>query len=369
MQKHLLSLLLCLLLLLQKMHSSRGFNCPLLEFLNFNLDTLSVPESSFVNLTFWLNDSGCKKSDFNYRVEVQTKLDMGSWEYDGRIFQTNHCTEVTSTSVGCLSAAGPARLYKVLNRSHEEIEWTWTWKDSGDIKTMEKGLKLYVLYPPSVKTLTVDGHEVNGTYLINEGQRVNISCSFEKGRPPAVVRLLVKNRTTLQTVSSQEGNLNKSFVFHCADDWPIVSCEGSGSTFNRSVSFLVRCPPRFVKESVKIVSSSVYEDVELDVKAYTTAVTGCVLTSLSSHKNTQRQINCSLSGSPPDLVLNFRLDNNDSNIKEWILTLLSERGSASITLSPRKDSSFDDQRFKGCTTLSSYSTMEISLLPSCPMND
>lgn len=93
--------------------------------------------------------------------------------------------------------------------------------------------------PPSVKTLTVDGHEVN-TYLINEGQMVNIFCSFEKGRPPAVFHLLVKNRT-LQTVSSQEGNLNKSFVFHCADDWPIVSCEGSGSTFNRSVSFLVRC--------------------------------------------------------------------------------------------------------------------------------
>lgn len=94
--------------------------------------------------------------------------------------------------------------------------------------------------PPSVKSLTVDGNDVNGTYLINEGQRVNISCSFEKGRPPANFSLLEKNGAT-RIFSAIEGPLNHSLTIRCDDEWPNISCEGNGSSHNQSVSFLVRC--------------------------------------------------------------------------------------------------------------------------------
>ncbi|XP_025101619.1 uncharacterized protein LOC112568521 isoform X2 [Pomacea canaliculata] len=317
------------LLLSPKIHSSQ--QCPLLEFLNFNTDTLSVPESSLVNLTFWLNDSGCKKSDVVYRVVVQTKLDVGSWEYDGRLFQTNQCTEITSTFLGCLSAAGPARLYKVLNRSHEEIEWIWTWKDSGDIKTMKKGLKLYVLYPPSVESLTVDGHEANGTYLLNDGQKVNVLCSFEKGNPASRFHLLNKSGAEMATPSTDK-YINHSLTVHCKDDWPKISCEGKRSKQNRSVSFLVKCPPQFVNSIVKIDSSSDEQTITLHVKSYSSATGKCFLTPLSSLNNTERQVNCNIRGEPPDLVLSFPFANENSSIKEWILTYQNEEGSANITI-------------------------------------
>ncbi|XP_025101617.1 uncharacterized protein LOC112568520 isoform X2 [Pomacea canaliculata] len=326
-----------LLLLSPKIHSSQ--QCPLLKFLNFNTDTLSVPESSLVNLTFWLNDSGCKKSDVVYRVEVQTKLNVGSWEYDGRIFQTNHCTEITSTSVGCLSAAGPARLYKVLNRSHDEIEWTWTWKDSDDIKTMKKGLKLYVLYPPRVESLTVNGHEANGTYLLNDGQKVNVFCSFEKGNPASRFHLLNKSGAEMATPSTDK-YINQSLTVHCEDDWPRISCEGERSKQNRSVSFLVKSTGK------------------------------CVLTSLSSLKNTERQVSCDIRGEPPDLVLSFYLGNENSSIKEWILTYQNEVGSANITIilnkyledGTEKDPLFTDKNGKMGPLIFTFSVLLIVII-------
>lgn len=94
--------------------------------------------------------------------------------------------------------------------------------------------------PPSVKSLTVDGNDVNGTYFINESQTVNISCLFEKGRPPATFSLLEKNGAT-QIFLATEGPLNHSFTSSCEDDVRNISCEGNGSSRNQSVSFLVRC--------------------------------------------------------------------------------------------------------------------------------
>ncbi|PVD27194.1 hypothetical protein C0Q70_12348 [Pomacea canaliculata] len=147
-------------------------NCTFLEFYNFNGDTFEVSENSNVNLTFWLNTSVCKQSDVKYRIEVNTKTDKNTQEHEGQIAQRNgQCAAVLPRSVGCLSQAGPAVFYKKVNRSHVEIEWTWTWqnKDSRKFYTLKKILKLNVSCPPQFvnSTVKIDSSSDEQTITLN----------------------------------------------------------------------------------------------------------------------------------------------------------------------------------------------------------
>lgn len=102
-------------------------------------DTVSFPENNYVSYIFWLDTSACKQSQAIYRLEVQTKTKDGTYEYDGRVIQWNNTCIVTyEKSVRCLSKNGPAELYRKLNQTHVEIEWTVSWKevDSGSLRTI-----------------------------------------------------------------------------------------------------------------------------------------------------------------------------------------------------------------------------------------
>ncbi|XP_025099913.1 uncharacterized protein LOC112567435 [Pomacea canaliculata] len=98
-------------------------------------------------------------------------------------------------------------------------------------------IRVEVLYPPNVTSLTVDGGD---NVIIDKGQVVNVSCFFEKGNPPAHFYLLDKNGTKLNSTSS-ERHLSYSLTARCEDDWPVVRCEGNGSQQNKSVTILVKC--------------------------------------------------------------------------------------------------------------------------------
>ncbi|XP_025099966.1 uncharacterized protein LOC112567488 [Pomacea canaliculata] len=202
-----------------------------------------------------------------------------------------------------------------------------------DSKSKQETLKmiyLEVLYPPKVILLTVDGREVNGHHLITEGQKVNISCSFEKGNPPASFYLLDNNSQRLNTTAA-ENYLNYTLSAQCSSPWSSVRCEGNGSEQNKSVSFAVACPPQFTNKVNKI-SVEASNEVRLPVKAHTTHVTACYLESL--HDESFKDVNCTLTGHVPDLVLNLQLSKRDSITEgNWTLTLLNEEGSANTTLS------------------------------------
>lgn len=93
--------------------------------------------------------------------------------------------------------------------------------------------------PPSVTSLTVNGHDVHGYYLINENQEVNISCSVDKGNPPANFCFVDEHATELK---SYEGDLLLlTLTAHCKQEWPTVKCVANSSEKNRSVSLLVSC--------------------------------------------------------------------------------------------------------------------------------
>lgn len=87
-------------------------------------------------------------------------------------------------------------------------------------------------------SMTVDGHEVKDNYVIDEGHKVDISCAFETGNPPVFFQLL--DHLVLKS-SGNQGHLNYSLTARCEDEWPTIRCQGSGSTRNRSVTFLVEC--------------------------------------------------------------------------------------------------------------------------------
>lgn len=61
-------------------------------------------------------------------------------------------------------------------------------------------------------------------------------------------------------------------------------------------------------------------------------MTACYLVSL--HDESFKDVNCTLTGHVPDLVLNLQLTKKDSiTAGNWTLTLLNEEGSANTTLS------------------------------------
>lgn len=91
----------------------------------------------------------------------------------------------------------------------------------------------------SVTSLTVNGLEVNGSHLVDEGE-VNLSCTFDKGNPLSSFLLMDQNGKEI-TVMRKEKHLNCSLIVRCKGEWPTVRCEGSGSERNKSVSLLVKC--------------------------------------------------------------------------------------------------------------------------------
>lgn len=103
-------------------------------------------ENAFINQTFWpCHDVLAQQNDDYYVIEVQTNWNNGKIEYDGRIVRwDNTCTIIHQKSVRCITETGPAELYRKINKSHMETEWTWTWKDfeSKNLKRSQKKFKL-----------------------------------------------------------------------------------------------------------------------------------------------------------------------------------------------------------------------------------
>ncbi|XP_025103334.1 uncharacterized protein LOC112569672 [Pomacea canaliculata] len=190
-------------------------------------------------------------------------------------------------------------------------------------------IRVQLLHPPKVTSLNIDGQEVNETHLINEGQQVTISCSFDTGNPPVTFRLV--DRTGKELTTDKE-NLSTLLSVKCEDTWPLVRCEGDRSEQNRSVLLLVRCPPLFVSTLPKIVKNEMYETWIFNIKAHTKTINRCFLTTTESGEKPVTEVDCFLSGNPPYFVLTVVLSNNDRlENGYWTLTLRNDVGSANTT--------------------------------------
>ncbi|XP_025100492.1 uncharacterized protein LOC112567851 [Pomacea canaliculata] len=315
---------LVFLLLVYRGICSQQETCTDLNFYPPTNDVLSVDENDFVNVTFWIKEMACSQTIFFHKVTVHTKTNTGIREYDGTVTYSNDkCSG--RQSIQCISPTGPATLYKQVNRSHVLIEWELTSIPSGDFILIQK--KLNVLYPPDVTSFTVNGSEVSGNYLINEFQEVSISCTFDPGNPPRKFFLLDKAGNEIKATRGED-SLNLSLTLRCQHDWPTVRCEGSGS---KTVSFLVRCRPQFIDRYPTVVNSGTVNSGTVyrwmfNVKAYTTVVEKCLLTSSSAH-NSSILVKCTLTGDLPYPLLIVVIFENVSMARTtWFLSLCVEGG-------------------------------------------
>ncbi|XP_025102686.1 uncharacterized protein LOC112569178 [Pomacea canaliculata] len=275
----------------------------------------------------------CDPTNQSYKITVSTRTSSGSLEYDGTIiFWKDICTDAVLTSVRCITTAGPAELYRKVNRSHVAIEWQWSLRDfhTGQFRTVQKELKLNVSYPPRVTSLTVDGHEVTGSHLVSEGQEVNISCTFDKGSPPQNLFLMDENGSRLNAVNHQQ-SLNYLLMLQCKEDWPTILCAGNNSQNNKSVSFIVKCPPQFISKSPSVVDGATFVSWIFSIKTHTRQMHKCFLTSTMFGENSNTAEKCILTGDPPRLLLVIDVEKKKSaKGGNWALILQNEIGSSDM---------------------------------------
>ncbi|XP_025101316.1 uncharacterized protein LOC112568295 isoform X1 [Pomacea canaliculata] len=304
--------------------------CAVLEFYHLK-EALSVLENHYASVMFRMNSSVCSQQDTTYRVMVNTRTSSDNVEYDGTVtFLGDTCTATPFTSVRCITPTGPAELHRRVNRSHVAVEWNWKWKDTrfSNFTTMKKELTVIVSYPPSVTSLTVDGRPVNGSVIINESQEVNISCSYDKGNPPANFRLIDEHATEIKAYV-EEQHLIYLLKLQCEQDWPTITCEGNSSEKNISVSILVNCPPQFIEKQPEVTDGEDHESWRVRVKAHTAKIDKCLVIPFSLGENKNREVNCSLTGDPPDLLLTVIVNKKDvGRGGHWALSFYNERGSS-----------------------------------------
>ncbi|XP_025103323.1 uncharacterized protein LOC112569667 [Pomacea canaliculata] len=326
---------LCLILLTL----TKGVFLLTCEFSNFS-ESLSKEENGFININYTINVTTSPDITDTFYADYQVcegnsvkapcifayKRDFISENLSEETGVTCFCEQRhVSSSVVALDI----NISQVVTRSLSAMIFS---TGRGGIPKPTRLIRVEVLYPPEVTSLTVGGEDFTSPYFINDGQKVYISCSFDKGNPPATFKLLDKYGQVLKS-RRDERYLNYSLTAQCEDDWPIVRCEGSGSKQNRSVTFFVRCPPRFVEKPIKIVNLQTFQVLTFRVKAHTTTLTACLLTPEASDNNVTRGVSCILSGQPPDLLLTVHL-HKESNISQgnWSLILRNEIGSATTTL-------------------------------------
>lgn len=67
------------------------------------------------------------------------------------------------------------------------------------------------------------------------------------------------------------------------------------------------------------------------VKAHSTAVQKCVLTPFSLGGNKKKDVNCTLTGTPPNLLLTLYVDKEESSkSRQWALMLFTEKSSSDM---------------------------------------
>lgn len=84
---------------------------------------------------------------------------------------------------------------------------------------------------------------------------------------------------------------------------------------------------QFLDMYPKVINDTSLEKWIFNVRAHTTEIQSCLLTSLPLEKNSNKEVNCTLTGDPPDLSLIVVLDKeSDAKGENWALSLRNDIG-------------------------------------------
>lgn len=92
----------------------------------------------------------------------------------------------------------------------------------------------------------------------------------------------------------------------------------------------------------QVTAGATYERWTLRVKAHTTEIENCLAIPLSLGENKNREVSCTLTGSPPELMLTVLVNNEDTGGMEglWSLNFRNERGSSGTLVFTKPSSKY-----------------------------
>ncbi|PVD27192.1 hypothetical protein C0Q70_12346, partial [Pomacea canaliculata] len=111
---------------------------------------------------------------------------------------------------------------------------------------------------------------------------------------------------------------------HVQIEWELTFAQSGHSSFVL-MNLTVLCKPQFIKKSPNL-HPGIYQRWEFNIKAYTTVVDKCILVSLSSGENWRKEVNCTLTGDPPNLNLTVVILNDSITGGNWSLNISIEGG-------------------------------------------
>ncbi|XP_025100584.1 uncharacterized protein LOC112567915 [Pomacea canaliculata] len=296
-------------------------------------EEITIEENTQANFSFQLR---LERSITESAFVIEIKMSENGKYYDAcrcRWLSKNNgvCKNQRNVSI-CETDSYEMRFSLLVQRSYGDIIWELYTTNCTPL-TLRK-TKLQVTYSAKVTGLEVDGQEVNETYLVEDNQKVNISCSFTNGNPPVSVRLMDDIGSALNSSKHKEGPLTLIIgMFRCSEVWPTVRCEAAGSKLNRSVTILGRCLPQLSHIGSQLVAlpKVLKEGLKLRLRSYTSDIRNCLVTKLPPQPTTKK-VTCELSGRIPNFSLTMRFAGEmliDEGI--WILHAITELGFSNIT--------------------------------------
>ncbi|XP_070203120.1 uncharacterized protein [Littorina saxatilis] len=238
-------------------------------------------------------------------------------------------------------------------------EWVLTVVNDAGTDDVTFELKIEIL--PQVIELSLDNSTSSQTVEVNSS--VDILCAFRKGDYPnaeVILRMATGTKLTAEIPAADQHRNNKIEARYTmesvgCEDSGEISCELPKAWRNATATLLVKCPPRYTEEVVKIFPGIEGDPMELRFQliTHTQAISGCHVTKVSQghhedlgHNRTHtdeasgaaefqecRQFasGYKINGTLPQGTLDIKLDrlSQDHN-GTWRLTISNEAGSASF---------------------------------------
>lgn len=103
--------------------------------------------------------------------------------------------------------------------------------------------------------------------------------------------------------------------------------------FHDTLSDFLTGPPKFSDGLPAVVVHPVYTQLMFNITAHTKAIERCRLTPQALESISGKEVNCFLTGIPPDLLLTVQLFKDDNSFHgNWTLSVRNEIGVTSTTI-------------------------------------
>lgn len=103
-------------------------------------------------------------------------------------------------------------------------------------------------------------------------------------------------------------------------------------SLNLILYFYFAGSPQFSNLTTNFIPADVASPMTFNIKSHATAVVRCLITSASVGSSFSKEVDCTITGTPPDLLLTVRLERERLSRGNWTLSIINDKGTANLTL-------------------------------------